>query len=152
MSEQSLIFDFHCVDDFFEKRLNIGFNLISDMAHMEDGEIVTPATDKFNIVISSYSSNEVSDCIKSDGTINTSNVDISKNVDCGLSWIDGNIFLTDDAIINLSVDEILPVKSIFLRNKSSGVVLGYSINTSSFDVTNQVQFDKGTVFWSLSNG
>lgn len=153
MSEQSIIFDFHHVKDFFEKRLNIGFSLINDMTHLEDGEIISPTNPntKFQLIISSYCSNEIEDCINSNGTINTTNVEVSKSVDCGLSWLDGNISLTEDATINLTSDEILPIKSIFLRNKSSGVVLGYSMNTTAFEVTNQVQFDEGTIFWSLND-
>ena len=153
MSEQSIIFDFHHVNDFFEKRLNIGFSLINDMTHLEDGEIISPTNPntKFQLIISSYCGNEIDDCINSNGTINTTNVEVSKSVDCGLSWLDGNISLTEDATINLPDDEILPIKSIFLRNKSSGVVLGYSMNTTAFEVTNQVQFDEGTIFWSLND-
>lgn len=158
MSEQSIIFDFHHTKDFFEKRWNVGFSVIDDMTHKEDGETITPngANSKFQLVISSYCSNEIDDCIvssdsSSDGTINTTNVDVTKSVDCGLSWIDGNIFLTDDATINLTTDEILPIKSIFLRKKSNGVVLGYSMNTTAFEVTNQVQFNEGTIFWSLND-
>ena len=152
MSEQSIIFDFHHVKDFFEKRLNIGFSLINDMTHKEGDEIISPvdANEKFEIIISSFSSNEVDDCINADGTLNTTNVDISKSTDCGLSWLDGNISLTEDATINLTIDEILPIKSIFLRKKN-GVVLGYSINITAFEVTNQVQFDEGTIFWSLND-
>ena len=150
MSEQSLIFDFHSVDDFKEN-LNVKFSLTEDMTHLEGGEYVTPssASTKFNIIISSYSSNEPSDCINSNGTLNTNNVVETETLSCGLTWDGTFIKVTDDVSVSLSEGEILPVKSVFVTNDDTGYVMGYSINTNPFEVTNEVKFEEGTIFWSI---
>ena len=134
MSEvQSYIFDFQRVGDFFE-RWNVDFKATGDFG----------VSNKFEIVLASYSPNSIGDCLEngrlsSDVTIPTNGVQ-----NCTLNWQDEVMSIANDVTFNFGT-AIVPIKAVFIRNKASEVVLGYSINIRAFEVTNQVVFGKDTI-------
>ena len=158
---QSYNFDFSRVKNFF-KNFNIKFKL-ADMNELDsEGEVIGTAQSKFELVLASYCSEDISDCLDSDGKIDTSNVTIAKNssnVDLiqtvGLDWVedefgDGSIQLHDTCTFNIG-DVTIPLKGVFLRtNDSNKYVMGYCINNVAFPVTNQVIFDDDVIFWNIS--
>lgn len=139
MAEQSFMVDWSRVPDFFtywNKRFDV--------------DAMNGTIGNFQIVFSSYAPDNIQDCL--DGTVLSENVEITYPVDCGLEWdYEGIISIANDIVWNVG-DEIIPLKAIFLRNKANGYVLGYSINQTSFDVTNQVILEEGTVLWSIHTG
>lgn len=139
MVEQSFLVDWSRVPDFFTY-WNKQF----------DVDAMNGAVGNFEIIFSSYAPDNIQDCLS--GFSLNENVVITYDVDCGLVWdSDGVISIFSDVIWNIG-DEIVPLKAIFLRNKANGFVLGYSINQTSFDVTNQVVLESGTVLWSIHTG
>ena len=161
MVEQSYNFDFTRVDDFFEN-LNIKFN-ISDMNKLDsNGDVIGTAQSKFELVLVSFCSEDISDCLDNTGKIDTSQVTIAKDSSnndliqtIGLDWVKGNY---GDAVIQLhndctfSIGDVnVPLKGVFLRtNDSNKYVIGYCLNNVAFTVTNQVVFDSGIIFWDIS--
>ena len=104
----------------------------------------------FQLVVASYSPSDIEDCLDANGTLNN-DVTVAQAIDCGLKWQDDVIKLNADVTWSIG-DSIVPLKALFLRDKNSGFVLGYSINNTSFEVTNQLKFNKDTIFWSIING
>ena len=135
---QSFLFDFKKVRDFWDN-WNIKFK-IADMG----------VANKFQLVFCTYSPNNIDDCLNDNGQINTTNVTVNDVIDCKLSWNDNTISFGDDATLTIGDDELM-LKAIFLRDKTTGYVMAYSINMTEFDVTNTLTFDEGTVIWSLKD-
>lgn len=139
MVEQSFMVDWSRVPDFFTY-----WNKLYDVSAMNG------TVGNFEIVFSSYAPDNIQDCLA--GTLLNEDVVITHRADCGLEWdSNGIVSIFTDVIWNVG-DEIIPLKAIFLRNKANGVVMGYSINQTSFDITNQVILDGGTVLWSFHTG
>ena len=161
MAEQSYNFDFSRVDDFFEN-FNIKF-LVSDMNKYDaSGDLVGTAQSDFQLVLASYCPTNISDCLDSNGKLDTSAVTIAKDSsnndlieDIGLDWIkdangDGSIELTSACTFTIG-DVNVPLKGVFLRTKDSNkYVMGYSISPVAFSVTNKVVFDEDVIFWNIS--
>lgn len=139
--EQSYLFDFQASPLFFD-RWNIDFKLLE----MND-------SDNFEFVFSDYASDNIQDCLTS-GALNTTNVHIAQSgtavVDCSLKWDSDarTISIRDDVEWEVGDDNVF-LKAVFLRNKTTGFVMGYCIHMNSFDVTNSVTFDKDTILWSI---
>ena len=133
---QSYLFDFNRVDTFFEE-FNKKFNL-SDM----DG------TNNFEIVVSSYSPSNISECLNANGTLNTSVVTGTTAQNLPLLWTNNTIKVAFDVTFNFGTN-IVPLKSLFIRDKTTGYVMGYSIFMNTFNVTNQMVFDADTDLWSI---
>ena len=49
-------------------------------------------------------------------------------------------------------DDIFSLKAVFIRNKNTGFVMGYSINNTAFEITNVVKLEKDTILWSITDG
>lgn len=144
-SEVSYIFDFQRVPDFF-----VQWNQAFKTAEMSG------SGNKFQLVIASHCPSNIGQCLTSGGALDTSTVTIPQIdgsdciADCSLTWntSEETIRLSADTSLNLS-DNRIDVKAIFLRHKSTGYVMGYSIANNSFTVTNEIIFDKDTLFWSI---
>ena len=107
----------------------------------------------FQLVFSSYTPNNIDDCLTNSGTLTQDVLATSTVIDCGLTWDDnGIISISNNVTWNIGNETIIPLKAIFLRKKENGFVLGYSINQTSFDVTNKVIVDKDTIIWSFHSG
>lgn len=138
MSTQSYIFDFQRVPSFFDN-WNIQFKLLE----MND-------SNNFQLVFSSYAPSNISECLS--GDVLSSDVTVASTVDCSLKWTSdtGLIQIRNDATWSIG-DSTVPLKAVFLRHKSSGYVMGYSINMNSFEVTNTVTLEADTILWSISD-
>ena len=137
---QSYIYDFQRVPRFFDDmNVNGKFKLL-DM----DG-----ASSNFQIVFCSYSPSNLDDCIGSDGKL-TSDVTVQQAVDCKLKWENNAISVVGDTQWTIG-DNVYPLKAVFIRDKVTQYVLGYCINIMSFEVTNKIIFDGGTILWSISD-
>ena len=161
MVEQSYNFDFTRINDFFEN-LNIKFK-IADMNKLDDnGDVIGTAQSKFELVLASYCSEDIDDCLDNTGKIDTSMVSIAKDINnnnlietIGLDWVKGDygeatIQLHDDCTFDIG-DINVPLKGIFLRtNDSNKFVIGYCLNNVAFSITNQLDFDEGIIFWDIS--
>lgn len=141
MVEQSFLVDWSRTKDFW-KDWNIKFKV----------EEMNGASN-FEMLFTSYSYNNIDECLTDSNTLKPEvEAGIFNDADCGLMWDnDGIISVANNVIWDLGTD-IVPLKAIFLRKKSNKYVIGYSINQTSFDVTNRVIIDKDTVLWSFHNG
>lgn len=146
MVEQSFLFDFSRIDSFYEN-LNVKFNL-SDM---------TGADNKFEFVLSSYSYDNIEDCIDANGELNDEVITSDDLiVNSPLVWSNNNdgtntISLGADVEWDIGED-IIDVKALFLRDATTGYVMGFCINIKPITVTNTLTFDEGTILWSVSDG
>lgn len=137
MSEvQSYIFDFSRSPRFFED-----WNLKFTVNEMKS------SSNLFQIVYCDYAPSDINDCLNGD-VLDTSKVHVLTSVDFSLKYDDGIITVREDATWNLSTT-VRNLKAVFIRHKATGFVMGYSINTVGFDVTNIVKLEKGTILWSI---
>lgn len=151
MAEQSYIFDFSRVPSFFEN-FNIGF-FVDEMTKIIDGETVSEGTECFELVWVDYGADNIGEYLTSDGLLDES-VHIYQSKSCALDWIqdqygDATIELHGNVEFNVGENNV-PLKAIFLRNSSTGYVMGYSINMNPFSVTNKAVFDDDVIFWDIS--
>jgi hypothetical protein len=165
MAEQSYLFDFRRTDDFFEN-FNVNFSL-SDMYividyNEQDGSYVYvdgSGGANYELVIVTKGGANLEEYLDDnsayskldESTIGSENI-ISKYT--GLDWYNrGNgeatIELHGNVTFNIG-DMNVPIKAVFLRDKDSLCVMGYSINTTPFSVTNEVVFDDDVIFWDIS--
>ena len=133
---QSYLFDFYRVDTFFEQ-----FNKKFEVADMD-------GSNNFEIVVSSYSPNNISECLNSNGTLNTSVVTGTYVQNLPLLWANNTVKVAFDVTFNFGTS-IVPLKSLFIRDKTTGYVMGYSIFMTTFNVTNQLVLDADTILWSI---
>ena len=162
MAEHSYLFDFIRVDSFIE-RLNIDF-LIEDMYKVVGYDSETAQYEyeddnigeNFQLVICEYGYDNIGNYLNSDGTLNISDSDTHIHIeDCALDYYNrGNgassIELHGSVTFEIGDDVNIPIKAIFLRDKDTGYVMGYSINNRPFSVTNEVVFDDDVIFWDIS--
>lgn len=133
--EQSFLFDFQRSPTFLDN-MNVKFHLLE-----------MNSSNNFQVVFSTYAPTNIQDCLNSDGTLN-SDVTIQESLDCSLKWENDIISIRNDVTWNIG-DAYYPLKAVFIRNKSNGYVMGYSINITSFEVTNEVIFEEDTILWSF---
>lgn len=133
--EQSFLFDFQRSPTFLDN-MNVKFHLLE-----------MNSSNNFQVVFSTYAPTNIQDCLNSDGTLN-SDVTIQESLDCSLKWENDIISIRNDVTWNIG-DVYYPLKAVFIRNKSNGYVMGYSINITSFEVTNEVIFEEDTILWSF---
>lgn len=133
---QSYIFDFSRVDTFFDE-----WNKKFDVEDMN-------GSNNFEVVVSSYSPNNINECLNADGTLNTSVVTGIYSQNLALLWANNIIKVAFDVTFNFG-NNIVPLKSAFIRDKVTGYVMGYSIFMNTFNVTNQLIIDAETILWSI---
>lgn len=145
MSEYSFLFDFSRVDSFYENLNSMFF--ISEM----DGN------SNYEFVLSEHTANNIEECVDSNGCLNE-NVDVNDDlvVPCCLTWSNNDdgtntISLTEDVVWSLG-DDVVYMKSLFLRNASTGYVLGFCINLNTVSVSNELRLNEGTILWTVSDG
>lgn len=138
MAEVSHLFDWSRTPLFFRK-----------MGKSFDVEAMN-GNSNYQLVFSSYCPSNIEDCVNYNGVLN-SDVTLTQVVNCSLMFQDDTIKLSADATWSIG-DVIVPLKAVFLRDKNTKFVLGYSINNTAFEVTNQLKMSKDTIFWSFSNG
>lgn len=157
MAEQSYIFDFTRTPTFFEN-FNIKFS-VNDMYQVSsinsDGsyEYSNSPSDNFELVWVDYGADNINDYLNNDGTLKSS-INVYNTKSCGLDWVkdeynDVRIELHDE--VKFTIDDTnVPLKAILLRDATSGFIMGYSINMTSFSVTNKAVFDSDVIFWNIT--
>lgn len=157
MAEQSYIFDFTRTPTFFEN-FNIKFS-VNDMYQVSsinsDGsyEYSNSPSDNFELVWVDYGADNISDYLNNDGTLKSS-INVYDAQSCGLDWVkdefnDVRIELHDEVEFTIG-DTNIPLKAILLRDATSGFIMGYSINMTSFSVTYKAVFDSDVIFWNIT--
>ena len=136
---QSYIFDFRMTPRFMEE-----WNLKFTVNEMKS------SSNLFQIVYCDLAPSNINNCLNG-GVLDSTNVNVLHSVDFSLKYEDGIISVREDASWNLSSD-IKTLKAIFVRHKGNGFVMGYSINTTPFEITNTVKLEKGTILWSITDG
>lgn len=138
MEVQSYIFDFKRVPSFFEN-WNIQFTVNEMQLN----------SNKFQIVYCTHAPSNIYDCLN--GGVLSSDVTVGASIDLSLKYEDDTISVRNDCTWNAGTT-VYSLKAIFIRHKGSGYVMGYSINNVSFDVSNTVKLEAGTVLWSFEDG
>ena len=133
----SFIFDWHRPSDFWNQ-----WNKKFKVEEMN-------GAGNFEIVLASHCSDNIDECLTSSGTIDTNNVTVLVYSTCGLLF-DGEMIKLSTDVTFMAGDNTYSLKAIFLRNKVTGYVVGYTIALGSFDFSNQLTFDNGTILWSFS--
>ena len=144
---QSYLWDFSSVPLFIND-LNVRFQL-NDM---------NGSSTKFEFVFCDLCPTNIDEWLNSDGTL-SSNVHIATvnsnpaKLNVKLLWDKNSriISIAEDTTLTLDYD-IIPVKAVFLRVKSTGYVLGYCVHNVAFDISNKVKFEKDTILWSIQDG
>ena len=133
------MFDISDVPRFFDD-----WNIKFDVVRM-DG-----ASNNFQLVFSNYAPDNIGECLNSDGTL-SSDVTVIASVDCKLKWdsVSRIISIKGDTTWNIG-DNNYPLKAVFVKNKLNNYILGYCIHTTSFNVTNKVKIEDGTILWSIT--
>lgn len=158
MAEQSYIFDFSRTDTFFEN-FNVGF-FLDEMWQVtgrnSDGtyqykETVSPC---FELVTIQYGADNINEYLDEYGCLNESNVEGLDTADCSLDYYnrgDGEATIELHGTVSFNIgDTNIPMKAIILRSKTTGYVLGYSINMTPFSLTDELIFDDNCIFWDIS--
>ena len=140
---QSYIYDFEKSPTFF-KKLNKEFDIEC-----------TGVNCFYIVLVDDICQDNIEDCINSDGQLLYDDVTHTKKASCVLKYNDidkdtAQIVLDGDVTFNLGAN-MFPLKGAFLVN-DNGYVLGYSIETTSFNVTNQMIFEDGLIFWDITEG
>ena len=147
MANQSVIFGFTRVPNFMDD-YNIEF-LVADM----DG-----SNKNYAFVIATSCPANIDECLKNDGTLNSSVVthNIGDDGDVALLYskgVNGNRTISlgaSDVVMDVGDNDIM-LNGLFLVSKSSGYVLAYSILARSVPITNQVIFPATGLVWSIRN-
>ena len=140
MAEDSILIDWSRVSTFW-RDWNVKFKV--------DG--MNGSTSNFNIVFVSFAYDTIDECLSGGQLKPEVLAGVSATIPCGLSWDDNGIVRVANAVTWNIGDDIVPLKGVFLTT-SDGHVIGYSINNTSFEVTNQLIIDKDTILWSFQTG
>ena len=146
MSTQSFPFDFQRTPNFF--------SMFNNNFHLTD--MTSSANNSFQLVFASYCPNNIEDCLIGN-YLDPSEVIIADGgsaiVSCDLLWDNDDevIYLRDEVKWTVETGNT-PLQGVFLRDKNSQVVMGYSIHPNPFDVSNEVSIRANTVLWSFVDG
>ena len=141
MELQSYVFDFR-KSPTFDRKWNKEFDV-------EDIE-----TNCFNIVlVNDICDDNIEDCLNADNQLRYNEEDMLF-IDCHLVYDDTNkdnsfIALAEDCSYTFEENEDFKFKGAFVTNES-GYVMGYSINTYSVNITNEIIFKKDLKFWTIT--
>ena len=117
-----------------------------------DIELMTATSNNFQFVFSDYASSNISDCLNTNGTL-SSNVNVLHTLDCALARNEECTVISVPNQVTWNIGTAVhPIKAVFLRQISTGYVLGYCIHENSFEVTNKVIVPENTILWSIQNG
>jgi len=128
----------------FLEQFNLKFS-VSDMK---------ATSNKFRLVLVSDCNDDFKDCIDGNGVLNSSNT-VLYTIPCSLKWnlLDENtveVSLRNTVSVSIGTD-IKDLRAVFLTNTSNYVML-YSIFNHSIQITNEMVFEKDTLFFSIGEG
>lgn len=149
MSEdtQSYIFDFRRVDKFIEDMNRPG---CFDLLEM-DG-----INHNYRFILSGSCPNNINDCLDSDGTLNSSVIQVPIGDD-GLCILQYNRGLNNNSTISLGQTQLnmdvgdgdVYLKGIFIVDNSTGYCLAYSILNKVIPINNEVTLPAAGVLWEI---
>ena len=140
----SFIFDFEKSPTFFKK-----WNKEFDVENLGSGT--------FNIVlVGDECPNNIEDCLNGTALQSFSDT-LTESVDLIFDEIDRDTFsikVDGDVVFDIGEDNNFSLKAAFLTssNTTTNYVMGFSINQNSINVSNEVIFEDGLVFWSVAEG
>lgn len=140
MAEDSILIDWSRVPTFW-RDWNVNFKV----------DAMNGTTSNFKMVFVSFAYDTIDECLSGGHLKPEVLAGVSETIPCGLLWDDNGIIKVSDAVTWNIGDDIIPLKAIFLTT-SDDYVIGYSINNTSFEVTNKVMIDKDTILWSITTG
>ena len=140
MAEDSILIDWSRVPTFW-RDWNVKFKV--------DG--MNGSTSNFNIVFVSFAYDTIDECLSGGKLKPEVLAGVSETIPCGLLYDDTELVKIADDVEWTIGDNIIPIKAIFLTT-DDGYVMGYSINISSFEVTNKLIIEKDTILWSFHSG
>ena len=140
MAEDSILIDWSRVSTFW-RDWNVKFKV--------DG--MNGSTSNFNIVFVSFAYDTIDECLSGGKLKPEVLAGVSETIPCGLLWDDTEVIKIADDVVWDMHDSIIPIKAIFLTT-NDGHVMGYSINITSFEVTNKLIIEKDTILWSIHTG
>lgn len=134
---ESIFIDFTRSPSFFD-RWNVDFNL-------------TLVGNNYEFVFADYCPNNISECL--DGyVLDSEMVHTITTQSVNLKWESSDnvqtVSIDGETVWNIG-DTHYNLKGIFLRDKTTLAVIGYSIFPNGVDVTNKVIFDDGLLIWSF---
>lgn len=143
MSTQSFPFDFQRTPNFFSG-FNTGNGFSLSNMNLNNAN--------FQFKFASYSPNNIEECL--DGNkLDATTVTVIQTVNAKLVWNNNEeiISVGEDVEWNIGSHHY-PLQAIFLVDKDSQFVMGYSIHPSPFNVTNELIIPQGTILWSFIDG
>ena len=136
---QSYPFDLILVPDF-RKKYNLSFS---------DDDF--DGTNKWQLVISTICPDNIADCLNNNGLLNSS-VNNVANADIALQLVDQdetNSYVKIKNNVNITLNDDVDVKGIFLRKKSNNYVLMAMINQTPMRFCEKIMFEKDNVLFQL---
>lgn len=105
------------------------------------------------VLVDDVCDDNIEDCLNSDNQLRYAESHM-RSMECYLVYTEtdgkGHIALSGDVTFTLGATNFA-MKGAFLTN-DAGYVMGYSINTSSLNITNALIFEEGLRFWDIYEG
>ena len=108
-------------------------------------------TNKWQLVISTICPDNIADCLNNSGLLNGS-VNNVANADIGLELVEQDATNSHVKIknnINITLNDDIDVKGIFLRKKSNNYVLMGMINQTPMRFCEKIMFEKDNILFQL---
>ena len=142
MSSQSLALDFQRTPTFFTN-FNNKFHLTNMSASV---------TNQYEFVFAKYCPTNIQECLSGD-RLNDSMVYTEHTANVSLVWDEANEIIKTSNRVEWNIgNDHTTMQGVFLRDKSSQFIMGYSINLTPVDVTDKVIIDANTILWSFIDG
>ena len=148
MAEKSIVFDLHRTPNFVD---NMNRSGCFDVNHM-DG-----STKRYEFVLASACGNNIEDNLTNNAlnnNVTVINVGTTGQVALKYTNIGGNNRTISsppsDLTITIGNNDVF-LKGLFLRDRTTGYVLAYSIFDKSFPITNNMVIPKDRILWTIKN-
>ena len=104
------------------------------------------------VLVDDICDDNITDVLNIDGQIRYDSSHLLSE-ECELSYVEtgDNADITLDGDVEFTLSNDFPLKGAFLTN-DAGYVIGYSINTYSFNISTGITFEDGLFFFSLVEG
>lgn len=148
MAEKSIVFDLHRTPNFID---NMNRSSCFDVNHM-DG-----STKRYEFVLASACASNIEDNLTNNalnGNVTVIDVGTTNQVALKYTNIGGNNRTISMPSSNLTItigNNDVFLKGLFLRDRTTGYVLAYSIFDKSFPITNNVCIRKDRIIWTIKN-
>lgn len=148
MAEKSIVFDLHRTPNFVD---NMNRSGCFDVNHM-DG-----STKRYEFVLASNCGDNIEDNLTNNAlnnNVTVINVGTTGQVALKYTNIGGNNRTISsppsDLTITIGNNDVF-LKGLFLRDRTTGYVLAYSIFDKTFPITNEMVIPKNRILWTIKN-